>query len=76
MRQWDNEDAILRQLLLMGRYEGALDLVAGCYGAQSGEPWVRALEAVVAALAAHCTRLQLQDGGERVSGERYLGASE
>ncbi|GLC32976.1 hypothetical protein PLESTB_000384200 [Pleodorina starrii] len=68
MRQWDNEDAILRQLLLMGRYEGALALVAGCYGAQGGEPWVKALEAVVSALAAHCTRLQLQDGGVPTGG--------
>ncbi|EFJ43805.1 hypothetical protein VOLCADRAFT_95953, partial [Volvox carteri f. nagariensis] len=64
MRQWDNEDAILRQLLLMGRYEGALALVAGCYGGQGSDAWAKALEAVVSALAAHCTRLQLQDGGE------------
>ncbi|GFR47203.1 hypothetical protein Agub_g8883, partial [Astrephomene gubernaculifera] len=63
MRQWDNEDAILRQLLLMGRYEGALALVADCFAGQGGDPWVKAMETVVSALAAHCTRLQLQDGG-------------
>ncbi|KXZ56312.1 hypothetical protein GPECTOR_1g275 [Gonium pectorale] len=68
MRQWDNEDAILRQLLLMGRYEGALALVADCYGGHGSEPWVRAMEAVVGALAAHCTRLQLQDGGVPTGG--------
>ncbi|KAG2493301.1 hypothetical protein HYH03_008437 [Edaphochlamys debaryana] len=82
LRQWDNVDAILRQLLLLGRYEGALALVADCYGGGPGggaaggagggggaaDPWVRAMEAVVAALAAHCTRLQLQDGGVATGG--------
>ncbi len=81
MRQWDNEEAILHQLLIMGRYGGALTLVADCYGygcaagqpygtargpagAGAGDAAVRALESVVAALATHCARLQLQDGGK------------
>ncbi|GIL75858.1 hypothetical protein Vretimale_5570 [Volvox reticuliferus] len=70
LRQWDNEEAILQQLLLLGRYDGAQALVEGCGGGQGGAQWLKYMQLVVENLAEHSTVLQLQDGGLTPNGER------
>ncbi|GLI65510.1 hypothetical protein VaNZ11_009059, partial [Volvox africanus] len=72
LRQWDNEEAILQQLVLLGRYDGAQALVEGCCGGQGygGSQWLKYMQLVVENLAEHCTILQLKDGGLTPNGER------